>query len=75
MGYELPWNNLQFKNQLVIELDKAHIEKKVQLIQCYKSQQFRAYGKGELFMDEAVVRGIQNKRERAETFEVIKMYL
>jgi LmbE family N-acetylglucosaminyl deacetylase len=75
LGYELPWNNLEFTNQLVVNLKKSHIEKKVEAIKCYKSQNFRSYGNPELFIDEAVVRGIQNKRERAEIFEVIKMYL
>lgn len=75
LGYELPWNNLEFKNQLIFELEERHIQEKIKLINCYKSQNFRTYGTPELFMDGAVVRGIQNKRGLAESFEVIKMYL
>lgn len=74
LGYELPWNNLEFKNQLVIELKKKHIEKKVDCINSYNSQKFRQYSDSKLFFDESIVRGIQNKRARAEIFEVIKMY-
>lgn len=75
LGYELPWNNLKFKNQFVVKLKSQNLEKKVAAINCYKSQRFRKYGNAELFKDGAVVRGIQNKIDLAEIFEVIKMFI
>lgn len=75
LGYELPWNNLEFKNQLIIELKEDHIQKKIEVINCYKSQGFRNYANPELFIDEAKMRGIQNKKEFAECFEAIRIYL
>ena len=74
LGYELPWNNLEFKNQMIIKLQDKDIEKKVEAVNCYKSQQFRKYGNAILFKDGAVVRGIQNKIDLAEIFEVIKIF-
>jgi len=75
LGYELPWNNLSFPNQAVIELQQAHLDLKVKALTCYESQSFRPYGDPELFTDNAVVRGIQNRQELVEVFEVIKLFL
>lgn len=74
LGYELPWNNLSFSNQLIIELQKAHLNQKIKALKCYKSQSFRNYADSELFIDNAKVRGIQNRMDLAEVYEVIKLF-
>lgn len=75
LGYELPWNNLSFTNQVVIELQQSHLDLKIKALTCYESQSFRPYADPELFTANAVVRGIQNKKVLAEAFEVIKLFL
>lgn len=74
LGYELPWNNLQFPNQVVVELTSAHLDTKLEAIACYQSQRFRKYGDPDLFKKGAQVRGIMNKKDLTEIYEAIKVY-
>ena len=74
LGYELIWNNPEFPNQMVIELNEEHMQIKSDAISCYKSQSFRSYAQPDLFNCMSGIRGIQNKVKLAETFEVIKLY-
>lgn len=74
LGYELPWNNLDFPSQIVVRLTNEQMDEKTKALSCYKSQSFRPYGEKEFFISNARIRGIQNKQDMAEVFEVIKMY-
>jgi len=75
LGYELPWNNLSFNNNALIEVEKTDLDVKIAAIAEYKSQDFRHYSKKEFFQMHAQLRGIQNKTKFAEAFEAIKITL
>ncbi len=72
LGYEFIWNNYKFATQCFIELSEANIEKKVEAMECYKSQSKRLYAKDKLIRGVANYRGLQVQVEYAEAFEVIR---
>ncbi|MGI9657694.1 MAG: PIG-L deacetylase family protein [Gaiellaceae bacterium] len=73
LGYEIPWNNLQFDYQLYARLDAAHIQRKVAALECYASQQHRNYANAEYIWNLARTRGINIGCELAEVFEVYRI--
>lgn len=75
LGYELPWNNLQFNNPLFIALTDSDIGRKVFAIGCYKSQANRSYSSAEFIRSLAKVRGVQAGVPYAESFEIIRMII
>ena len=75
LGYELPWNCMQFSTDLFVKLDQRHIDKKLELLDCYKSQEHRAYIGKQYVGDIARTRGLQVQSEFAECFEVIRAVL
>jgi LmbE family N-acetylglucosaminyl deacetylase len=72
LGYEFIWNNFEFKSQCFIELQEEDIAKKVEAMECYKSQSKRLYAKDKLIRGVANYRGLQASVEYAEAFEVIR---
>ncbi|MGD8451000.1 MAG: PIG-L family deacetylase [Phycisphaerae bacterium] len=72
LGYEIPWNNLQFDTSCFIRLEEAHIEAKIRAMQCYESQKGRAYASGEFLWSLARCRGIQIGGGYAETFSLFR---
>jgi N-acetylglucosamine malate deacetylase 1 len=72
-GYEHPWNNLSFRTDIFVRLNKPHLDKKMQALRKYTSQSNRVY------MDERNVtallstRGAQLDAEYAEAFELIRL--
>jgi len=72
LGYEIPWNNITFHTQAFIELEKKHIEKKIEALKMYKSQSHRFYATSDCIWSLAKTRGVQIGVEYAETFEVIR---
>jgi len=75
LGYELPWNNITFAAESLIELSPQNVQAKIKAIACYQSQAFRHYSTAELFEYYARLRGIQNKTDLSEAFEVIRLSL
>ncbi len=75
LGYELPWNNLTFKNQFFIKLEWHHLEKKIEAVRAYESQKHRSYTDEKFLTGLARVRGEQIGVEYAEVFEVIRCVL
>lgn len=71
-GYEQPWNNITFDTTAFIKLDERHIAKKVEALNCYKSQKNRVYLNEEFIRSLARTRGVQINSEYAEAFEVIR---
>lgn len=73
-GYELPWNHITFSAQAFIKLEDRHLDKKWEVLQCYKSQfeKNRRYFTAEFIRGLASVRGVQVKSDYAEAFEVIR---
>ena len=77
LGYELPWNHINFPVQIFVPLKKHHIERKWQALQSYRSQfeLGRSYFSAEFIEGLAKVRGVQIKVPWAEAFEVLRMRL
>jgi LmbE family N-acetylglucosaminyl deacetylase len=72
ISYELPWNNRRFSNDLFIRLTEPQLDKKIDALKCYKSQQQRAYLNEDFIRGLARVRGTQIGYLNAECFEVIR---
>ncbi|MFW5851723.1 MAG: PIG-L deacetylase family protein [Bacteroidota bacterium] len=72
--YELPWNNVQFDNQMFVRLEKRHIDAKINLLQHYKSQivKQRNYFDSDFIIGQARVKGTCVACKYAESFEVIR---
>ncbi|MCK4569628.1 MAG: PIG-L family deacetylase [Bacteroidales bacterium] len=75
LGYELPWNNLQFTSNFHVTLSKDDLAIKWEAIASYKSQEIRAYKSEDFFEGLARVRGLQVGSEFAEAFELIRWIL
>lgn len=72
IGYEMPYNNLNFSTNLFVVLGEEHVSKKVKALKCYESQARRAYATPDFITSLATVRGTQIGVKYAEAFEVIR---
>lgn len=72
LGYEMPWNNLNFSTQSFIKLTEPDIDKKTRALECYESQSAKNYASKEFIISLARTRGAQIGVQYAETFEVIR---
>jgi LmbE family N-acetylglucosaminyl deacetylase len=74
ISYELPWNHIEFNTQLFVRLERAHIEKKFQLLEKYRSQIVlkKPYFAEEFIFGWAKMRGVQIGSDFAEAFEVAR---
>ena len=75
LGYEIPWNNINFTTQSFIIFDKIHLVKKLNALSCYESQKHRHYASKEFITSLARTRGTQIGVKYAEVFEVIRWIL
>lgn len=75
LGYELPMNTITFQHACFVELTPQHLERKIEALGCYRSQQFRPYASERFIRALATVRGIQAGVEYAEAFEVLRLKL
>jgi len=72
LGYELPWNNINFHSNLLVRLKKTDIAAKWRMLQDFPNQFHRIYFKEDYIYSLAKVRGIQCHAPYAESFEVIR---
>lgn len=72
LGYEVPWNNLDFRTSCFIEISDKQLETKIRAIQMYESQSHRSYASTEFIRSLALTRGVQIGKRYAETFEVVR---
>ena len=72
LGYEIPWNNMNFATQCFITFAKKHFHKKVSALYCYESQKDRSYASEDFIHSLARTRGTQIGEMYAEVFEVIR---
>jgi LmbE family N-acetylglucosaminyl deacetylase len=72
LAYEIPWNNLNFSHQAYVRLEDRHVEKKVEALACYASQQHRNYTREDYIRNVALTRGIDVGCDFAEVFEVYR---
>jgi len=71
-GYELIWNNIDFKTNAFIVLEERHIFKKIEALNAYKTQAGKDYLDPEFIRSLAVVRGTQIGKPFAEAFELVR---
>jgi LmbE family N-acetylglucosaminyl deacetylase len=72
LGYELPWNNVSFNTHSFVQLEKRHVQKKIDALVEYQSQSYRKYLNSEFITALAITRGVQIGYDYAEAFEVIR---
>ena len=72
LAYEIPWNTFRFHRQAYVLLQDRHLERKVQALACYRSQQHRNYANEEYIRNLARTHGIEIGRPYAECFEVVR---
>lgn len=75
LGYEIPWNNMNFHTQCFIALNEKQLDKKLMALNCYESQKSRNYASEEFIRSLARTRGTQIGIKYAEVFEVIRWIL
>jgi LmbE family N-acetylglucosaminyl deacetylase len=73
LGYEIPWNNLDFAYQAYLALEQRHVERKEAALAKYASQQHRRYANREYIRNLARTHGINVNREYAEVFQVYRL--
>ena len=73
LGYEIPWNNFNFDYQAYVALERTHVERKVEALGRYESQQHRNYANPEYVWNLARTHGINVGRDYAEVFEVYRV--
>jgi len=71
-GYELPWNNYRIHTNFFIRISESELNKKLDSLKAYKSQEHRNYMKEDFIRSLAKVRGVQADSEFAEAFEVYR---
>lgn len=72
LGYEVPWNNLDFRTSCFVELSDDQLETKVRAVSMYESQSHRDYARQEFIRSLALTRGVQIGKRYAEAFEVVR---
>ena len=73
LGYEIPWNNLDFAYQAYVALERWHVQRKEAALARYASQQHRRYANPEYIWNLARTHGINVNREYAEVFQVYRL--
>lgn len=73
LAYEMPWNNLEFKNTAFSIVNEENIKTKVEALKCYETQKNRSYLNDEFIKGWAKYRGVQVKQHFSECFEIIRM--
>jgi LmbE family N-acetylglucosaminyl deacetylase len=72
VGYELPWNQTNFHANFFIRLSEDQVDKKVEALKAYHSQQHRRYFQNDFVKSLATIRGTQANTGFAETFEIYR---
>lgn len=73
LGYELPWNNRTFRTDVFISVNEENLKAKIAMLDCYKTQQERAFMCKEYTFDIARTRGLQVGKKYVEAFEAIRI--
>jgi LmbE family N-acetylglucosaminyl deacetylase len=72
LGYEVPWNNLDFRTSCFVEISDNDLEMKMAALAKYESQKHRTYADAQFVRSLALTRGVQIGKRYAETFEVVR---
>ena len=73
--YEVPWNNYTFDNQLFSCVEEIDVQKKIDAIKCYSSQEERDYVKEDFIRGLLRTHGVRIGNQFAEVFEVPRLIL
>lgn len=73
LGYVLPWNILCERREMIVEVEKKHLERKVMAIRSYQSQSKRPYMQPEKIATIVSAGGIDIGVDFAERFEAIRV--
>lgn len=75
LGYELPWNLIEFRENGFVELNREHVDAKIKALWCYKTQLERPYFDKEYLIGLMRSRGLHVGVKYAEAYEVIKFII
>ena len=75
LGYELPWNHIDFTENCFVAIEESHLNKKLAALDQYVSQHKHHYFSPEYVRSLAVTRGGQIATQYAESYELIKLVL
>ena len=73
LGYELPWNSMEFSMDAYVTVSPEDVAAKVAAINCYATQKHRVFFANDIVGDLARVRGKQIGRDHAECFELVRL--
>lgn len=73
LGYEMPWNNTEFKSNCHIKVNAKDIENKIKALNFYESQKYKNYIDEDFIWSLAKIRGVQIQEKYAEAFEVVRV--
>lgn len=75
IGYEFPWNHIHSHLDMLVRVEKRHVDAKLAAWECYKTQAARAYHGHKVLESLARVRGVQANSEFAESYETIRIFI
>lgn len=75
LGYELPWNQFSLPSNCIISITQEQLNKKIDSILKYTSQEHRKYVSKQFIEALAITRGARINQELAEAFEIIRLIL
>ena len=75
LSYEQPWNNIEFSTSCFIALGERNLDKKIEALKCYKSQEHRTYVNADSIRSLAITRGSQLNGGFAEAYEIVRWML
>lgn len=73
LQYEVPWNNYTFDNEMFSCVEESDVQKKIESVKCYLSQEDREYTKEEFLRGLLITHGVQIGHRYAEVFEIPRM--
>ena len=72
LGYEVPWNNLNFMTSCFVGISEEDLKRKIKALSFYESQKHRPYATAKFIESLAITRGVQIGTPYAEAFEVVR---
>lgn len=72
LGYDLPWDTIDFSTTAFFRLEQRHVDRKLEAMKYYETQNFRTYCDSEFLKGLARVRGAQIAVPFAEAFELLR---
>ncbi len=71
LGYELPWNNFEFKSNFHVRISEENLQAKIKAVQQFSSQKGRIYSRDSFIRGQAEVKGVQVNSAFAEAYQLI----